>query len=87
MIFGKDKGILVQTIELARRLGAKIAAEPQNPQNSLLFSLLAGNLAVETGSIGTASTTMFSTRRDVRRSVSGTPSHEQNEALLAPSLG
>src|SRR5260370_18026040 len=30
---------------------------------------------------------LFSTRRDVRRSVSGIPSHEQNEALLAPSLG
>jgi hypothetical protein len=59
----------LQTIELARRLGVKIAAERQNPQNSLLFSLLAGNLAVETGSIQAASTTMFSTRPGVRRSV------------------
>jgi hypothetical protein len=49
----------LETIELARRLGVKIAAERQNPQNSLLFSLLAGNLAVETGSIQAASTTMF----------------------------
>ena len=42
---------------------------------------------MKTGSIQAASTTMFSTRRDVRRSVSGIPSHEQNEAFLAPSLG
>jgi len=34
----------LEAIELARRLGVKIAAERQNPQNSLLFSLLAGNL-------------------------------------------
>ena len=47
----------MEAIELARRLGVKIAAERQNPQNSLLFSLLAGNSAVETGSILAASTT------------------------------
>jgi hypothetical protein len=47
----------LEAIELARRLGVKIAAERQNPQNSLLFSLLAGNLGVETGSIRAASTT------------------------------
>src|SRR5262249_31555653 len=31
--------------------------------------------------------TMFWTRRGARRSVSGTPPHEQNQSLLAPSLG
>jgi hypothetical protein len=47
----------LEAIELARRLGVKIAAERQNPQNSLLCSLLAGNLGVETGSIQSASAT------------------------------
>jgi hypothetical protein len=36
---------------LARRLGIKIVAEGQIPKNSLFFSLLSGNLDVETGSI------------------------------------
>jgi hypothetical protein len=54
----------LETIELARRLRVKIAAERQNPQNSLLFSLLAGNSAVETGSIQAASTT---TQSDANR--------------------
>jgi hypothetical protein len=35
----------------------KIAAEGLNLQNSLLFSLLSGNLGLETGSIRAASTT------------------------------
>jgi hypothetical protein len=47
----------LEAIELARRLGVKIAAKRQKSQNSLLFSLLAGNLGVETGSILAASTT------------------------------
>ena len=45
----------MQVIEFARRLDAKIAAERLNLQNSLLISLLAGNLGVETGSTWTAS--------------------------------
>ena|SRR5216683_8399946 len=44
-------------------LGFKIAAERQNPQNSLLISLLAGNLAMETGSIQAASTTTQSSAK------------------------
>jgi len=47
----------LQTIELMRLLGVKIAAKRHNPQNSLLFSLLSGNLGWETGSIQAASTT------------------------------
>ena len=47
----------METIELARRLGVKIAAKRQKPQNSLLISLLAGNLGLETGSIRAAATT------------------------------
>jgi hypothetical protein len=47
----------MQVIEFARRLDAKIAAERLNLQNSLLISLLAGNLTVETGSTATASAT------------------------------
>jgi len=42
----------MQVIEFARRLDARIAAERLNLQNSLLISLLAGNLGVETGSTG-----------------------------------
>jgi hypothetical protein len=38
-------------------LDAKFAAECPNPQNSLLISLLPGNLVAETGSIPTASAT------------------------------
>jgi len=48
----------MQVIEFARRLDAKTAAERLNLQNSLLISLLAGNLTVETGSIATASATI-----------------------------
>ena len=44
----------MQVIEFARRLDAKIAAEHLNLQNSLLISLLAGNLGVERGSTATA---------------------------------
>jgi len=47
----------MQVIEFARRLDAKTAAERLNLQNSLLISLLAGNLTVETGSTATASAT------------------------------
>jgi hypothetical protein len=54
----------LEAIEVVRRLGVKIAAERLNPQNSLLFSLLAGNLAMETGSIRAASTT---TQSDANR--------------------
>jgi hypothetical protein len=54
----------LQTIELMRLLGVRIAAKRQNPQNFLLISLLAGNLAVETGSIQAASTT---TQSDANR--------------------
>jgi len=48
----------MQVIEFARRLDAKTAAERLNLQNSLLISLLAGNLTVETGSTATASATI-----------------------------
>jgi hypothetical protein len=50
----------MQLIEFARRLDAKTAAERLNLQNSLLISLLAGNLTVETGSTATASATTHS---------------------------
>jgi len=50
----------MQVIEFAHRLDAKIAAERLNLQNSLLISLLAGNLTVETGSTATASATTHS---------------------------
>jgi len=49
----------MQVIEFAHRLDAKIAADRLNLQNSLLISLLAGNLTVETGSTATASATIF----------------------------
>jgi hypothetical protein len=49
----------MQAIEFAHRLDAKIAAERVNLQNSLLISLLAGNLTVETGLTATASATNF----------------------------
>jgi hypothetical protein len=44
------QGIWQQTIELVGRSGAKITAECQISQNSLLISLLAGNPTLETGS-------------------------------------
>jgi hypothetical protein len=47
----------LQVIEFARRLDAKIAQKRLNLQDSLLISLLAGNLFVETGSIRATSTT------------------------------
>jgi len=40
-------------------LGAENRARGRNRQNSLLISLLAGNLSLETGSIWSASTTML----------------------------
>jgi hypothetical protein len=58
------QGIWLEAIELARRLGIKIVAEGQIPKNSLFFSLLSGNLDVETGSIRTASAT---TQSDANR--------------------
>jgi len=45
----------LQAVEFARRLDAKIAADCLKLQNSLLISLLAGNLDLETGSQLTAS--------------------------------
>jgi hypothetical protein len=49
----------LQAIEVAARLGAKIAADGRIQQNSLFFSLLAGKFAVETGSIWAASTARY----------------------------
>jgi len=51
----------MQVIEFAQRLDAEIAAERLNLQNSLLISLLAGNLGAETGSTATASAATQST--------------------------
>jgi hypothetical protein len=55
---------LLQAIVLTYQTDAKIAAEGRILQNSLLFSLLSGNLTVETGSMGSASAT---TQSDANR--------------------
>jgi hypothetical protein len=48
----------VQSSEFARLSVLKIALGSRTRQNSLFFSLLAGNLGVETGSNPTASATI-----------------------------
>jgi len=53
-------GISGQVFEFAQRLGAEIRHMSQILWNSLFFSLLAGNLAMETGSTVTASATTHS---------------------------
>jgi len=51
------QGIWLKAFEFARVLAFKISHREQIRRNSLFFSLLAGNLAVETGSTATASAT------------------------------
>jgi hypothetical protein len=63
----------MQVIEFARRLDAKTAAERLNLQNSLLISLLAGNLTVETGSTATASATTQSPKSPVAETLREKP--------------
>jgi hypothetical protein len=47
----------VKAFEFARRTVARIAAEVRKMKNSLFFSLLAGNSALEMGSTATACAT------------------------------
>jgi transposase len=77
----------MQVIEFAHRLDAKIAAERLNLQNSLLISLLAGNLTVETGSTATASAANFYRENFLRRLSSTLQIKGKKRHILVDTLG
>jgi hypothetical protein len=55
--------------EFIGHVGADVGEEEPKLKNSLFFSLLAGNLDAETGSIATASATTHSYNLEISRSV------------------